>query len=347
MSERGWTPPPTDTGATPDEITDLVQAVHGHPRALVLLAAEIAERGVRATTADLRTLMAELDRKHPGERENSLYASVALSLRRLPPDTRRHVHALACCHGGVHLAVLGLVTGLDIDAARQLALDLIGVGLGEDMGNGHLRLDPGLAPYLLTQQPPADIDALHARWADAMTQLTRYLYEELFQDAEAARRLTVLELPNLLALLDWRPDHQPPEQVVQLATNVEGLLQHLGQPRALAHAVRTRERAAGQLTGWTRARHQAASAEIDRLWERGELPAALTAAQRLLDQHRAAGETAYPRADYDTATTFLRLGRVFGPGAPPRPPSPRSMRRTVGFSSSPTPAARPPHAWSR
>ena len=120
--------------------------MHGHPRALVLLAREIAERGVRATNADLRTLMAELDRAHPGERENSLYASVALSLRRLPPDTRGHVHALACCHGGAHVAVIGLLTGLDVDAALRVGGELIGIGLGEDMGGGHLRLDPGLAP---------------------------------------------------------------------------------------------------------------------------------------------------------------------------------------------------------
>lgn len=146
--------------------------MHGHPRALVLLAREIAERGVRATNADLRTLMAELDRAHPGERENSLYASVALSLRRLPPDTRGHVHALACCHGGAHVAVIGLLTGLDVDAALRLGGELIGVGLGEDMGGGHLRLDPGLAPYLLAELSPDDTDALQARWADAMTQHT-------------------------------------------------------------------------------------------------------------------------------------------------------------------------------
>jgi tetratricopeptide (TPR) repeat protein len=314
MTQHGWTPPVTDPGATPQEITDLVEAVNGHPRALVLLAGEIAERGVRATTGDLRTLMAELDRAHPGERENSLYASVALSLRRLPAATRRHVEALACCHGGVHLAVIGLLTGLDNDGANRLAVELIGVGLGEDLGHGHLRLDPGLAPYLRTQHTPADLDALQNRWADATTQLALYLYEERFQDTQYAAALTVLELPNLLALLDWLPDHRPPDQVVDLATRMEGLLERLGRPRALARAVRVREHAAGQLTGWNRARHEAASAEIDRLWQRGDFPAALAATQQLLEQHRAAGETAYPSADYDTAATFARLGRVLSMG---------------------------------
>ena len=86
MAQEGWTPPQTTPAPTPQEITDLVEAVNRHARALVLLAREVARRGVRATTENLRRLMADLDRKHPGDRENSLYASVELSLRRLPPE---------------------------------------------------------------------------------------------------------------------------------------------------------------------------------------------------------------------------------------------------------------------
>ncbi|MGI8816031.1 MAG: CHAT domain-containing protein, partial [Pseudonocardia sp.] len=50
MKQHGWTPPTGDTGSTPGEITDLVEAVNRHPRALVLLAREVARAGVRATT---------------------------------------------------------------------------------------------------------------------------------------------------------------------------------------------------------------------------------------------------------------------------------------------------------
>ena len=149
MKQNGWTPPSDDAGNTPQEITELVEAVNRHARALVLLAREVARRGVKATTGDLRSLMADLERKHPGDRENSLYASVELSLRRLSQESREHVRVLAVCQGGVHLAILGMLTGLEPDAARQLAIELIEVGLGEDMGYGHLRLDPGLPPYLL------------------------------------------------------------------------------------------------------------------------------------------------------------------------------------------------------
>jgi hypothetical protein len=83
MAQHGWTPPVGDDGRTPEEVAALVEAVAGHARALVLLAPEVARRGVRAATADLHGLMAELERRHPGQRENSLYASVELSLRRV------------------------------------------------------------------------------------------------------------------------------------------------------------------------------------------------------------------------------------------------------------------------
>ena len=86
----------------------MVEAVGCHARALTLLAREIAIQGVSATTGNVRQLMAELDRKHPGERENSLYASVELSLRRLPPEMRQQIKALGVFHGGAHLGVLQL-----------------------------------------------------------------------------------------------------------------------------------------------------------------------------------------------------------------------------------------------
>ncbi|MDQ2706811.1 MAG: tetratricopeptide repeat protein [Actinomycetota bacterium] len=314
MKQHGWTPPAGDLGATPGEITDLVEAVNRHPRALVLLAREVTQAGVRATTADLRTLMARLERTHPGDRENSLYASVELSLRRLTPRSRQHVRALAACHGGVHLWVIEQVTGLESDPARELAVELIDVGLGEDMGGGHLRLDPGLAPYLLAELAPEEADVLRTRWADAMAGLARYLYGESNKDARRVSGLTLLELPNLLAMLDWLNTRQPPDVLVDLAARVEQLVAGLGQPRALARAVRVREQAAQQLGGWSGAGFNAASAEIDRLLERGELPAAHTAAQRLLTRALAAGDTAYPAAAYHVARAHWRLGSVLQRG---------------------------------
>jgi len=314
MKQNGWTPPTDDAGNTPQEITDLVEAVNRHARALVRLAPEVARLGVNVTTGDLRALMADLERKHPGDRENSLYASVELSLRRLAKESREHVRVLAVCQGGIHLVVLRLLTGLEPDAVRQLASELIEVGLGEDMGYGHLRLDPGLPPYLLGELTADEAEALRSRWAEAMAQLTGYLYDEWFKDTRLASQLTLLELPNLLAMLDWIQGRWPPELVVDLAESVERLVANLGRPQALARATRVREQAAQKLGAWSHARFTTEGAQIDRLLERGDLPAAHDAAQQLLAQCHAAGDMAFPEAAYDIAHAHWFLGRVLKRG---------------------------------
>src|SRR5262249_61246134 len=134
-------------GSTPEDITALVEAVGQHPRALVLLAREVARQGVRATTATVRGLMAALHVRYPDDREQSLYASVELSLRRLTPEVRAQLQALAVFHGGVHCEVWRLMTGAEAETIRNLAPAVICVGLGADMGYGHLPPPPPLPPY--------------------------------------------------------------------------------------------------------------------------------------------------------------------------------------------------------
>lgn len=314
MKQNGWIPPDDDAGSTPQEITELVEAVNRHARALVLLAREVARRGVKKTTGDLQSLMAGLERKHPGDRENSLYASVELSLRRLSAESREHVRVLGVCQGGIHLAILGILTRLEPDAARQLAVELIEVGLGEDMDYGHLRLDPGLPPYLLGELTTNEVDALRSHWAEAMAQLAEFLDQQRFKDARFAAQLTLLELPSLLTMLDWLQARWPPERVVDLARRVEQLVAELGRPQALAQATRVREQADQKLGDWSNVRFLSASSNIDRLLERGDLPAAHAAAQQLLEKCLAVGETAFPEAAYDLAWAYSKLGRALKVG---------------------------------
>jgi tetratricopeptide (TPR) repeat protein len=310
MKKNGWTPPAEDSGSTPQEVTDLVEAVSRHARALVLLAPEVARAGVKATTGDLRSLMADLERKHPGDRENSLYASVELSLRRLSAESREHVRALGVCQGGVHLAILGMLTGLEPDAAGPLAIELIDVWLGEDMGYGHLRLDPGLAPYLLGELAADEVDVFCCRLAEAMAQFTEYLDQEQFKDVRLARQMTLLELRNLLVVLDWVEARWTPEQVVNLASTVETLVSNLGQSQVLSRATWVREQAARKLGDWSHALNMSESANIDRLLERGDLSAAHDAAQQLLAKCLATRDTAFSEAAHDAATAYLLVGRV-------------------------------------
>jgi hypothetical protein len=56
----------------------LVDAVHGHARTLTLLAPELRSRGVEATRESLVELMAAMEKRFPGSREKSVFASVEL-----------------------------------------------------------------------------------------------------------------------------------------------------------------------------------------------------------------------------------------------------------------------------
>ncbi len=314
MAQEGLTPEPTDPGSTPQEIIDLVEAVNRHARALVLLAREVSRRGVRTTTENLHQLMADLHKKYPNDREKSLYASVELSLRRLSPEAQKRVQVLAVFHGGANLITLAPVFDLDKDTARDLGAELIQVGLAEDMGYGHLRLDPALPPYLLGQMDEAEQEQMRTRWAEAMTQLTNFLYKQWFKDTNLAAQLTLLELPNLLALLVWIQDRATPEGVVGLAGSVEQLLAPLGRPQALAQVTSVRERAAQALGEWSHARFEAERYSIERLLDSGDLQSAYTAAQQLLQRCLDAGEEAYLGADYDIAMAHNIMGQVLSAG---------------------------------
>lgn len=314
MKREGLTPKAEDPGGDPQEIVDLVEAVNCHARALVLLAREVSRKGVRATTENLHHLMTELDRKHPGDRENSLYASVELSLRRLPVEVREQIKPLAVFHGGAHFFVLQMTLGADAGAARNIGLQLIEAGLAEDRGYGHLRLDPALPPYLMRELNSAEQEEARARWAEAMSQLTAFLYKQRFKDAELSARLTILELPNLIAMLMWIQDKATPERVVDLANSVEALLSKSGRSQAVAQATRSRKQAAQSLGKWSHASYLAESASIDRFLERGDLVTAHTAAQQLLQRCLTSGEVAYADAAYDIAMAHWRLGRVLKVG---------------------------------
>ncbi len=205
MARQGWQPPESDDARTPEEIEALVNAVDCHPRALVLLAREVKE-GVAYTTQHIAALMAKLEAENKGDRENSLYASVELSLRRLPDEVRERVNRLAVVHGGGHLFILSEVMGIKQEDAVPIVHMLVGTGMAEIQDYNYLRLDPALPAYLKLGMEQETFAQLEGAWAEAMMQLVGFLYQQKFQDSNMANNLTLLELPNLLALLDWLAD---------------------------------------------------------------------------------------------------------------------------------------------
>jgi tetratricopeptide (TPR) repeat protein len=304
-----------DAGASSDaareEIEQLVDAVHGHARTLALLAPALRRRGVEATRAALVELMAEMEQTFPGSREQSVFASVELSLRRLSAVNQERARVLGVFHGGVNLAVLQIMMGWEEADGAALAGELSETGLATPNRYQHLTLNPALCPYLRGRLDAAERDALTARWVKAMRAYVAFLEQQQHQNIEIAATLTVLELPNLFTLLDCVQRAGNAEATIALATALYSLLQALGKPRLLARVGQVRDAAAAALgDGWNHARFRAVRTRIEQQLQGGRLREALDGAQQLLQRARAAGEQAYPYADYDLAMACFLLARV-------------------------------------
>ncbi len=320
------TPDSKDHERARKDLLKLVDSLHAHARALVLLAPELARQGIDKVTNEAEAVLAQMDKQYPGERENSLYASLELSLRRLPEELRGLCEGLAVFEGGVHMQTLDYVLKIpqdDMETIPHLFQALIEVGLGEDAGYGHLHLDPVLPLYLRRGLAAAKLQTYQQRHTEAMQALLGFLYQQQSKDAELAYNLTLLELPNLQALLQQSraalaAETLSPQRAIEIASAMETLLKNLHRPEAMAAAVALRKEAKEQLDSqaevWSRAHYLQASSQIDRLLQQGDLQQAYSAAQNLLDACLQAGETAYAGAAYDTAVAYFKLGRVLNKG---------------------------------
>jgi hypothetical protein len=247
LVERALNAAGGDAGASSDaareEIEQLVDAVHCHARTLALLAPALRSRGVAATRASLVELMAEMEKRFPGSREQSVFASVELSLRRLSAANRERARVLGVFHGGFRRSVLAnMMQWAEADVAA-LAVELVATGLATPNRYNHLTLNPALCPYLRARLDAAEHAALTARWVEAMVEYTDFLVQQRSQNTEVAATLTLLELPNLFALLDLVQAAGDAEATIDLATSFHQLLQVLGKPRLLARLGQVRDAA--------------------------------------------------------------------------------------------------------
>ncbi len=316
MRAAGLEPQEDDTRLAQPEVEALVEAVNCHARGLVLLAPYIGEFGVRATTEDLARIMAALHKKYPNERERSLYASLELSLGRMPAGMREQIKPLGLFQGGADLFTLTEVLELKEEESVILVGRLQQLGLAEAMPYGFFRFHPALCPYLLEELEENEESkaAAMARWAASMKQLSGFLYQQLFQDAQMSLTLTTLELPNLVRLLEHVRAQGDAEATVDLATDLEQLLSALGRKQLLAWVVETREKEAEALLDWSHTRFISSKAKLERLLDRGNFPGALQEARALLEKCVHRGEGAFPQASYDTAVAFFLLGRILNLG---------------------------------
>ena len=111
----------------------------------------------------------------------------------------------------------------------------------EPYPHGHMRLHPALSPYLKTQLSSDDIASAQKKWAQGMKTLAEFLYKKGFENAQLSAELTLLELPNLMALLDYTQQKGEAEEIVDIAWRIEGLLEFLGRSQILQQVVITQQ----------------------------------------------------------------------------------------------------------
>jgi tetratricopeptide (TPR) repeat protein len=305
MKAAQLTPKEMPDGSPDPDVEGLVTSVNCHARSLVLLAPHIHRLGVDKTGDALNQLMTELHDQYPDDRERSLYASVELSLRRLPEDVRQSVNMLAVFHGGVNARVWWSDLSF-----QKLQTELTRTGLAQAYPHGDMRLHPALSPYLKTQLSSDDIASAQKKWAQGMKSLANFLYEQRYENTQLYAELTLLELPNLMALLDYTRQKEQAEEIVDIAWRIEGLLEFLGRRQILQQVVAVREKAQKGLKAWNNTSFIAAKHQIERHLEKGSLGPAQTAAKDLLKKSLAAGEDAYPEAAYNIGMANLLLGRI-------------------------------------
>ena len=316
LRKEGQTPLMDDPGESEDEVGRLVDSVGCHSRSLVLLAREVADSGVRNATERLGELMRRLHDRYPEDRERSLYASVELSLRRLPTGMREAIRPLGVFQGGGHLVPMAYVLGLEKPQVVQgIIASLVRVGLAKPLAYGYVRLDPALGPLLLSEMGDAEQAAARLRWAHAMGAFTRFLSKQLHgNDPRLAPWLTLADLANLLVGLEHLAATASAERVVEVATEIEMLLQYLGRPKALARASLVREKAASALGLPSHARFLAENEVVTQDLRAGRIKKAIEGARKLLARTQAAGEGAYTGAAFDLARAHFKLGRALREG---------------------------------
>nr|WP_257791253.1 CHAT domain-containing protein [Candidatus Thiodictyon syntrophicum] len=315
-------------------IEQLVESVHGHARTLALLAPALRDRGVEATHRSLVELMVEMERRFSGEREQSVFAGVELSLRRMSAANRERALVLGVFHGGVQLVVLRLMMGWEEAECAALGDELIGTGLATADPYNHLTLNPALCPYLRRRLDPARLESLTAGWGRAMGQYVGFLEQQQHQNTEVAATLTGLELPNLFALLDQVRAAGDAAATIDLTTSLYSLLRWLGRPRLLGLVGQVRDAAALALgDGSTHAGFEAQRTRIEQQLAAGRLREALAGAETLLQRARAAGVGAYPGADYDLAMACFLLARVLETAGGAEPALPLLAEARQGFES--------------
>ncbi|PWQ93393.1 CHAT domain-containing protein [Leucothrix arctica] len=314
MNNEGLSLRHDDAGNTPQEVNDLVQSVGCHARALVLLARELAQRGVTATTENVREIMQDLERRYPEQRENSLFASVELSLRRLSPKIRKQIYGLSTFKGGGVIWAIGVVLELDRNETISILSKLVEVGLASSAGTDYYKFDPSFSFYLDTSIDKEQRYGFKRKCLAVTEKLFDFIYENFSKDTNLSYKLIHLDLLNILSMFDELANDFisgtcDEDLFIDKLFRFEQLLMSLNYQEALGK-VKEWQKLVNTLNdgsvSYSRERFFADQVKIERLQRQGALDLSLIESKALLNKIESSD---FEATDKDFSIAHALLGR--------------------------------------
>lgn len=233
-------------GASHEGAEALVQAARGHAWLLGELPPHLLLWGPQATCAQVLHKLAVAQARYPAGGEAPMLAGLELCLERLPPDELERVPVLGMFHGGFHPEVLQSLMGWTAEAVGALVDRLCDAGLATRASFGHVLLLPALVPALRSQLDEAERQALLPLWGAALSEHAGVLLRQQREHPQRAAALTLLALPDWLAMLDAAERGAPPAEAAEVANLLIALLRPLRRPGLLAQLLLRRDAALGR-----------------------------------------------------------------------------------------------------
>lgn len=305
MGRNGWEPPISDDARTPQEVIDLVEAVQCHPRALVQMAPYVAE-GVKPTTDEMARIYAELERKNPGDRENSLYASVELSLRHLPQHLRNKVYCLALLHGGAHRYLVK-----QLSATEGLCFALVNIGLAEHLGHGYYHFNPGLNRSLFIQMNNIQKSKLFIDLKSSMKDFLELILEVDKIDSKISHFILSADESNLINFYDSLTDEEllstQGKDIWELTLSIQEIILDINKP-VLTNRLIEFNRRFSELSDDHQVYHRNSMANMNRLIKVGSPARAIELGRTILNRITDAKPRNWKK---DSARVQIKIGDAF------------------------------------
>jgi len=302
-----------DTGTldeTREQIEALIETVRCHARTLALLAHSIQANGVKATQDSLASLMFEMEQRYPGSREQSVFASVELSLRRLSPENQAKVKVVGVFHGGVQLKILRGMMGWNDFEIMSFGKELIRVGLATLNKDDHLSLSSGLCPYIRMQLVASALAEMEEKWAIKMLDYANHLESTRFKQATKVANAKNAELANFLALFELALRRRDPRFIIDVSSTLSSLFQNSGFPRMLRQMNQASERALKMLrSDWDHHQFKAAFSVAENMMEMGKNQELLSFVTALVQRCDEMGQC-YSEANWDHAILYNLYGQA-------------------------------------